>query len=196
MYMRCIASTLAVLAFSSTVFAHPGHENSTFSSGLAHPWAGLDHLIAAAAIGLLAMRFGGPRRWATPLLFVGGLLAGGAICGVAGMRVSQALPTAAWELLSSISICGLGLLVCLDSPPRRIWVGAAVGVGAIQGLVHLQGELQAFQAAHLSGLLLATLAMQLLAVCFSLWIERSSKPLLRWKMTGLSLVALGLLLAL
>jgi urease accessory protein len=47
------------------------------TNGLAHPFGGLDHLLAMVAVGLMAARQGKHWRWALPLGFVGGLAMGG-----------------------------------------------------------------------------------------------------------------------
>ena len=51
--MKKIALTFALLFAPTFAFAHPGHgEVHTFAGGLSHPFTGLDHLLAAFAIGL------------------------------------------------------------------------------------------------------------------------------------------------
>ena len=47
------------LAAASPAFAHAGHLGREFSDGWAHPFGGLDHLLAMVAVGLLAVRIGG-----------------------------------------------------------------------------------------------------------------------------------------
>jgi urease accessory protein len=46
-----------VLGFSSAAFAHPGHGGG-FPAGMAHPFTGLDHMLAMVAVGLWASQLG------------------------------------------------------------------------------------------------------------------------------------------
>jgi urease accessory protein len=51
--------------------------------GLLHPFHGLDHVLAAVAVGVWGARLGGKAVWALPVAFVVALL-GGTALGIAG----------------------------------------------------------------------------------------------------------------
>ena len=50
--MKKIIITAAALLLPAAAFAHTGHGTSSFSAGIAHPFMGLDHLLAMLAVGL------------------------------------------------------------------------------------------------------------------------------------------------
>lgn len=73
---RRAAGVIALLA-TGVAQAHPGHDAGGFTAALAHPFLGLDHLLAMVAVGawsVLALPAG--RRLAGPGVFLG-MLAGG-----------------------------------------------------------------------------------------------------------------------
>ena len=77
-------STLAFLAATTPALAHPGHvPGFGFGEGLAHPFGGLDHVLAMVAVGLLAGQLGGRALWALPLSFLLMMAAGGSL-GLSG----------------------------------------------------------------------------------------------------------------
>jgi urease accessory protein len=106
--------TLALAAlclFAGTAAAHTGdHGGSGFAGGLAHPFMGLDHLLAMLAIGVWAAQQGGRALWAVPSAFVGAMLLGGAI-GLGGWMLPQV------ETAIALSVLVLGLLISY----RRQW---------------------------------------------------------------------------
>ncbi len=71
---------IPLLLASSAACAHSGHDASGFAAGLAHPFLGLDHLLAIAAVGLWAVQ-GGRRMWLLPAAFMV-MLATGAACAM------------------------------------------------------------------------------------------------------------------
>ena len=70
-HSRTIVLT-ALCLFAGSASAHTGNHLATgFTGGLAHPFLGLDHLLAMIAIGLWAAQQGGRALWAVPAAFVG-----------------------------------------------------------------------------------------------------------------------------
>jgi urease accessory protein len=76
-----VVSTAAVLLLSSTAFAHHAEwmHDRPLVQGLSMPVHGIDHLLVAFAVGLVAARLGGAAAWAVPAIFgvflwTGGLL--------------------------------------------------------------------------------------------------------------------------
>jgi urease accessory protein len=116
---------VAVAGLATSAFAHPGHSHETqsvFSAGVAHPVFGIDHLLAALASGLLAVRVGTKKAlWAIPAAFVGLMILG-------GLTASRqwALPGAEWAIAASVII--LGVMVAA-MPKVPMWIAATL-VGA------------------------------------------------------------------
>ena len=97
----------AGLLMPAVAFAHPGHETTGFASGLAHPFTGMDHLLAMLAVGLFAARQSGAARWATPVAFVA-MMAVGAFVGTTQLQ----LPFT--ELMIAASVVVFGALVAFN----------------------------------------------------------------------------------
>lgn len=122
---RIILSMLALL-LSAPVWAHTGvHLGSGLGAGFAHPFLGLDHLLAMVLVGLWATQQQGQwQRMAPPLAFVAFMAVGGYL-GAAGM----ALPLV--ETGIALSVLGLGLLTAfaVRLPPAASL--AVIGVFAL-----------------------------------------------------------------
>jgi urease accessory protein len=115
--------TAASLLLPALVFAHTGadagHDHGALSSGLLHPFTGLDHLAAMLAVGLwsaLAVR----PVWLAPAAFVS-LLAAGAVAGFSGLAVPAVEPMIAASLLV------LGLLIASRRQLPVLLVAALAG---------------------------------------------------------------------
>jgi len=108
--------------------AHPGHgvEIGGIGWGLAHPFTGLDHVLAMIAVGLWASQIGGKARWLVPAAFVS-VMGAGFLLAMAGF----ALPYVEPAILASVM--GLGLLVALAV---RLPAAGAAGVVGIFALFH------------------------------------------------------------
>lgn len=154
-----LASAGVVLFTAGAALAHEGHEPATFGHGFAHPFGGLDHLLAMVAVGLLAARQGGAWRWALPVGFVGGLGLGGVLgafhVGLPAVEMSIALSVLLFGLLLSlgtkISPWALLVVVIVAALPHghahltEAGAGSAVayGVGMVlgSGVLHAGGVL-------------------------------------------------------
>ena len=99
------AATLALLA-AQGASAHVGIGGAGLGAGFAHPFLGLDHVLAMVAVGLWAAQSGGRAMWAVPATFVT-MLAGGALLAIAGVNVPSV------ETGIAVSVLVLGLLVAL-----------------------------------------------------------------------------------
>ena len=111
MNRRCIARkvslaaviAVAVTGFSPAAFAHVGdHSHLGLVAGLAHPFSGLDHMLAMVAVGLWASQLGRPAMWLMPLTFP------------AVMAIGAALGSAAWRCRGS-----------KPASPARCWCWAS-----------------------------------------------------------------------
>ena len=117
-----IATALAALLAANAAQAHIiSAQGAGFAAGFAHPFSGLDHLVAMVAVGLWAAQLGGRARWIVPLAFMGALAAGAGLA-LAGVR----LPAVETGIASSVMI--LGLLIAIAA--RLPTAASAVLVGA------------------------------------------------------------------
>ena len=94
---------VATAGFSSAAFAHVGdHSHMSFAEGLAHPFTGLDHMLAMVAVGLWASQLGGRALWLLPLTFPV-VMAAGAALGYGGV----ALPWVEIGIAASVLVLGV-----------------------------------------------------------------------------------------
>jgi len=111
-----------LLILSSTAFAHTGEGISGgFLSGFLHPIAGLDHVTAMVAVGILGAFLGRPAIWVLPVVFPL-VMAFGGILGIMGVPI----PYIETGIAASSIVLGLIIVLALKMP---LWV-ASVLVGA------------------------------------------------------------------
>jgi urease accessory protein len=157
---RAALAVAAIAASSSGALAHTGAEHAlSFASGFAHPWTGLDHVLAMVAVGLWAGLVGGRALWAWPAAFVGVMLLGGAL-GMAGAT----LPMVESGILASVVVLGLLVLAAVKLP-------TAAGAALVAAFALLHGhthgaELPAEGAAvsYFLGFALATATLHALGI--------------------------------
>ena len=114
-----------VAAMPTTVLAHPGFDHAhDLLHGLAHPFTGLDHVLAMVAVGFVAARLGGRALWAVPVSFVATM----AVAGAIGMR-GIVLP--GLETGIALSVVVLGALVSLRVRLPVCVAAATVAVFAV-----------------------------------------------------------------
>lgn len=97
-----------------------------FTSGLAHPVSGLDHVLAMVAVGLWGAQLGAPALWVLPVAFPMVMALGGTL-GLVG------LPLPGVEIGIAASALVLGALVLGQV---RLPLLAAVGVVAVFAVFH------------------------------------------------------------
>jgi urease accessory protein len=161
----CIALTGALV---SPALAHTGvGQANSFTSGIAHPLNGLDHILAMAAVGLWAVLAGGRALWVWPMAFVGMMLAGFAAATL-GLQMPYVEP-AIW---SSIIILGLLVALAIKAP---VWLGAAMtGLFAFfHGHVHGTEVVSGSLIPYAAGFALATTGLLAAGICLGLFAERS-----------------------
>jgi len=125
---RILTLSGLMLACSVPAFAHTGtgwHEHDLVA-GLAHPFGGIDHVLAMLAVGFWAALAGRQARLVWPLGFVF-CVAAGALLGVMGLS----LPVT--EVMIAASVAGLGLVVALG---WQASVLAGLSLCALFGLAH------------------------------------------------------------
>ncbi len=151
------AATLGVAASLFVPFAaahHLGAHGAGFASGVAHPLAGLDHILAMIAVGLWVAQLGGRAYWSVPLAFVG-MMVLGAVAAAAGLT----LPAVESGMAASVLI--LGLLIAFSARMAIPLGMVLVGVFALfHGHAHGTELPQAASAASYGlGMLLATISL-------------------------------------
>jgi urease accessory protein len=147
---RLLLGLAAVAAASA--HAHTGvHADGGFLTGLAHPFIGLDHLLAMVAVGIWAVQLGGRSLLALPATFVS-FMAIGAALGASGVALPQV------EGMIALSVLALGIAVGLSAKLAWYWAVPAVAAFAVfHGHAH-GAEMPDFGAPWLyfAGFLLAT----------------------------------------
>jgi urease accessory protein len=162
-HSRTIVLT-ALCLFAGSASAHTGNHLATgFTGGLAHPFLGLDHLLAMIAIGLWAAQQGGRALWAVPAAFVGAMLLGG-ILSMSGFSLPHV------ETGVAASVLLLGLLIAT----RRQWnVPAGMAIAAVFAIFHgyahgLEMPQAASPTLYALGFVLATACLHAVGVAGSL----------------------------
>lgn len=170
--MSCLSNknAIRILAFiaaaaAGPAMAHTGHHANGFAAGFAHPFSGVDHLLAMLAVGLWAAQNRRPATWLLPIAFPLAMAAGAA-AGIAGWTMTGL------EFGIAGSVALLGLLVA-GAVTLPAWAGAAVVsvFAAMHGLAHGNelpggaspfaygaGFMVATALLHVAGLLTATAA--------------------------------------
>lgn len=150
--MKRLALILAATATASPAFAHSGHAFS-FAAGLVHPFAGLDHLIAMALVGVWAAGFNGARAFVFPASFVAALALGAGL-GHAGVA-PQGLETAL-----ALTVAALGLMAAARArASMALGVAALAPLGLLHGLAHGAEAPQDAFALYAAGFLAASAAL-------------------------------------
>lgn len=121
-------SALAFAAFSiAPALAHPGHPDAFgFNNGFAHPFSGIDHLLAMLAVGLWAAQNKRSALWVLPLAFPLMMVAG-ALLAFAGLQ----MPGVETGIAASVAVLGLLIAFAIRMP---LW--ASAGVVSVFALFH------------------------------------------------------------
>ena len=113
------------IAWSRTAFAHAQQgEAAGFLSGLVHPLAGLDHVLAMVAVGLWGVQLGAPAIWLLPVAFP-------MVMAMGGMLGLMNVPLPGIEYGIAASAILLGAAVLFESRPPLAVALLVVGVFAI-----------------------------------------------------------------
>ena len=185
---------VAVSLFALPVIAaaHPGHApageaglsiTSAIAAGMAHPISGIDHLLAAVAVGWVCAALGARRALAGAGAFLAALLLGG-LAGRAGFVIPGL------EAALGISVLALGLLVASGYRPTLAKLLPAIAlVGLVHGSAHgSEGPGGATATSFALGFVLATAALT--ATGASLWMLAARSSWLR-RLAGAGLSAAG-----
>ena len=131
---------LGAAAIATAAQAHGWHGGADggFAAGFAHPFTGIDHLLAMLAVGLWSAS-AGPRPWVAPLSFAA-LLILGALASGSGL-VPAPLQQGT-EPAIAVSVLVLGLLgLWMQSPLQMLGLLLGLQSGALMG--HQVGPTQA-----------------------------------------------------
>ena len=125
--MKKILLAVGLASLAAPALSHTGIGAAHgFGYGFAHPFGGLDHVLAMAAVGLWAAMLGGRALWAVPVAFVLAMTVG------AGLAMSGlALPMIEPGILLSIVIFGAAVALA-----RPVPLGAACGTVALFAVFH------------------------------------------------------------
>jgi urease accessory protein len=168
--MKRLVLLFPLAAISPAALAHPGHGAEGFVHGFAHPFGGLDHLLAMLAVGLWAARFSGTPRWILPLAFVTFMALGGGL----------ALPMVEPMLAVSVLVLGLGAAIGSRVP---VVAGALVtaGFALYHGQAHFAEIPAGASAAGFAlGMLSATALLHGAGLALALQLARAR----RWRLSS------------
>lgn len=175
------------VASAPEAFAHTfGIHGAGFAEGLAHPFLGLDHLLAMLAVGVWAAQLGGAALWRLPLAFVAAMV-GGAVLAV------PSVDAASMETAIAVSVLVLGLAVALALRlPERLGLSLVAAFALCHGFAHgLEMPQAAEPWAYGLGFLSATASLHLFGVLLGLSLRRAP-----WaaRVGGAAVAAAGVLL--
>lgn len=188
--LRGLALLLAAF-FLLTQFAsaHSGHSHGNgFASGWAHPWTGLDHLLAMFAVGLWAWQMGKKAIWIIPASFLA-LMSVGFLIGMKGYELSATEPL----ILASVVVIGIALFAARKwslALCAMIVGGFAFFHGFAHGNEMTMGANPLFYA---SGFLLGTLILHLLGIGAGLLSGKLLRPV-AVRYAGAAIACAGLIL--
>jgi urease accessory protein len=186
--MRLIVILAAFLGLSALTPAQAhllGVSGGGFAEGLAHPFSGLDHLLAMVAVGFWAVQLGKRAILLLPIVFPA-MMAVGALIGETGF------PLPAVEVGIAASVVVLGLLVAFGVRLPLISGAALVGVFAlVHGYSHgTEMPMAASPVGYALGFIGATLILHAAGVSAGLLLKRPSAPYLA-RLAGSGTAAAG-----
>jgi urease accessory protein len=178
---------LLLVMLGNSAFAHPGHGGHNLLGGFAHPFAGLDHLLAMAAVGLLAVRLGGRALWALPGTFVAAMT-----LGWIAAAVGAPLPGVEYGILASV--LAFGFLLARGPTIRFSTAAPLVAIFAIfHGHAHATEMASGSAIGYALGMILATILLHAVGVAVGLSFKRLRPAAMRVAGAGLCVVGLLML---
>jgi len=179
---------LALTGFDSAALAHVGNHAGGLAGGLAHPFSGLDHVLAMVAVGLWASQLGRPAYWLLPMTFPAAMAAG-ALLGASGLE----LPWVEAGIAASVLV--LGAMIAFTLRPAIATSVALIGLFAlVHGYSHgaelpAQGSAWAYGA----GFILATLGLHMMGLAIGAMSDRAPVRFVA-RAAGATIAAVGVLL--
>jgi urease accessory protein len=190
-----LVSLAAAALAAGPALAHTGAAGQAAAgglwSGLAHPVAGVDHVLAMVTVGLLAAILGGRALRLVPASFLAMMAAGG-LAGMAG------LPLPHVELGIAASVVVLGALVAARVSLPALAAVAVVGLFAVfHGHAHgTEAPVAAAPLAYALGFVLATAALHAVGAGLGLLLGRMGGAPSLVRVGGGAVAAAGVLLPL
>jgi urease accessory protein len=184
-----IAVAVAVLPWlTSAAFAHAGLHTAGFADGFAHPYSGLDHVLAMVAVGLWASQLGRPAYWLLPASFPA-VMALGAVLGANGLP----LPWIEIAIAASVVVLGAAIAVSLK-PSLLVSVTLIAAFALLHGHSH-GAELppSASALAYGAGFVAATLGLHATGLALGAWSGRPAAHL-AMRTAGAAIAAVGAVL--
>ncbi len=131
---RSLAILMATLGSQQMVFGHHAEvmQGHPLIQGLSMPLHGLDHMLMAIAVGIIAIQLGGRAVWMAPVGFSVVLLTGG-LLNLSGISV----PLLEQMILASLILAGLQLTL-----KNRLPAGIIVALFSLMGAFHGQALIQ------------------------------------------------------
>jgi urease accessory protein len=125
MIARATTALALLVVCSQTAVAHPQQGQVTgFLTGLHHPIAGSDHVLAMVAVGMWGVQLGAPAIWLLPVAFPMAMAVGGML-GLMG------IPLPGMEYGIAASAILLGAAVMFEVHPPLLVAAIVVGTFAI-----------------------------------------------------------------
>jgi urease accessory protein len=130
-----------------------------FSAGIAHPFSGLDHLMAMLAVGIWGAQMGGRSVWSLPVTFPLVMTVGG-VLGMAGVPLPHV------ETGIALSMLVLGAAIVLAWRPHEWAALAVIAFFAIcHGYAHgVELPNAADPAAYATGFVIATGTIHIIGI--------------------------------
>ncbi|MGZ3254057.1 MAG: HupE/UreJ family protein [Burkholderiaceae bacterium] len=181
-------STGSLLAVPAFAHVDASHFATGFAAGFAHPFSGIDHLLAMLAVGIWAAQNKRTAFWVWPMVFPL-MMAIGAVVAIAGVHFSGV------EMAIGGSVVVLGLLIAF-AVNMPVWAGAllvslfAVAHGYAHG-VELPDGTSALR--YGAGFVTATFALHLLGLTIGL-IARDKMAMKTVRIGGAGMAATGMYL--
>lgn len=168
--------------------AHAQHvHGSPLVNGLLHPITGLDHLLAALAVGMIAFRAGGKNLWFAPLLFVAGMFAGSHL----GLALS--IPELPVEMTVAGSLLLLGGLLIAPRINRLHAIYPLLSICAVaHGIAHTQG--QNAGPAFVLSVVLATAALHVAGILAGKALQSPQAATTAYRTAGSAVSVVGIVL--
>ena len=164
--------------------AHTGVAQHGFMSGLAHPFIGLDHLLAMLAVGIWAGKMGGKANWRLPLAFI-------VIMAISAL-FSQGLasmPLIENGIAVSLLLLGLFIVLAIKLPVAMGMIVVSL-FAVFHGVAHgVELPVAASPLWYVSGFVLATALLHAIGVIAAA--SRTDKSLVIVRLTGALIATTG-----
>lgn len=190
--LRKMLSLACLLGISIPAHAHVdvSHSMSTFALGFAHPFSGLDHLLAMLAVGLWAVQSRGStlNLYLLPALFPVVMVLGASL-GWAGMTMPAS------ELLIAASVLVFGALIAFAAPTNAAVGACLVAIFAVaHGYAHgIEAPQSGTSLSFGFGFVCATVLLHLAGMMLGLVAEKM-KLAGTLRAVGTAIAAVGMML--